>query len=69
LDDLVHPEPRINPDAELSTARLLAKQDGGVALDPREYQIELFERAKAQNTIAVLDTGMTLFCHWYHVVG
>ncbi|OGE58522.1 hypothetical protein PENARI_c001G00533 [Penicillium arizonense] len=57
LDDLVHPETRINPDAELSTARLLAKQDGGVALDPREYQIELFERAKAQNTIAVLDTG------------
>jgi endoribonuclease Dicer len=24
---------------------------------PREYQIELFERAKAKNTIAVLDTG------------
>lgn len=25
--------------------------------DPREYQVELFERAKSQNTIAVLDTG------------
>jgi endoribonuclease Dicer len=48
---------------------LLAKQDGGVALDPREYQIELFERAKAQNTIAVLDTGMTFSCHWSYVVG
>ncbi|KAJ5312459.1 hypothetical protein N7508_003289 [Penicillium antarcticum] len=59
LSDLVQPEerPRTISDAELSTARLLAKQGGGAALDPREYQIELFERAKAQNTIAVLDTG------------
>ena len=24
---------------------------------PREYQIELFERAKQKNTIVVLDTG------------
>ncbi|KAJ5101747.1 hypothetical protein NUU61_003969 [Penicillium alfredii] len=46
------------PDSELSTARLIAKKDiGAGALDPREYQIELFERAKARNTIAVLDTG------------
>ncbi|KAJ5690285.1 hypothetical protein N7462_004677 [Penicillium macrosclerotiorum] len=46
------------PDDELSVARLVAKQDiGGRNLDPRVYQIELFERAKAQNTIAVLDTG------------
>ncbi|KAI9045212.1 putative RNA helicase/RNAse III [Aspergillus affinis] len=46
------------PDAELSTAHLIAKQDLGVGiLDPREYQVELFERAKSQNTIAVLDTG------------
>jgi endoribonuclease Dicer len=38
---------------------LIAKQDlGSGVLDPREYQIELFERAKAQNTIAVLDTGI-----------
>jgi len=27
------------------------------ALDPREYQIELFEKAKKENIIAVLDTG------------
>ncbi|KAJ5952210.1 uncharacterized protein N7479_010623 [Penicillium vulpinum] len=45
-------------DAELSTARLLANTEpGGGVLDPREYQIELFERARAHNTIAVLDTG------------
>ena len=47
------------PDAQLTTAHLVAKQDfGSGALDPREYQIELFERAKEQNTIAVLDTGI-----------
>ena len=28
-------------------------------LDPRVYQIELFERAKTRNIIAVLDTGMS----------
>lgn len=49
------------PDAELSTAHLVAKQELGAGLlDPREYQVELFERAKAQNTIAVLDTGMAM---------
>jgi len=25
--------------------------------DPREYQMELFEKAKKENIIAVLDTG------------
>ncbi|KAL1855420.1 Dicer-like protein 1 [Paecilomyces lecythidis] len=46
------------PDAQLSTASLIAKQDFAATItDPREYQIELFERAKTQNTIAVLDTG------------
>lgn len=48
------------PDAELPTAHLVAKQDLGAGLlDPREYQVELFERAKSQNTIAVLDTGVS----------
>ncbi|RAL13999.1 putative RNA helicase/RNAse III [Aspergillus homomorphus CBS 101889] len=46
------------PDAQLSTAGLLAKHDlAAGTLDPREYQVELFERAKIQNTIAVLETG------------
>jgi endoribonuclease Dicer len=33
------------------------KGDDKIVKNPREYQIELFERAKQQNTIAVLDTG------------
>ncbi|KAL2352640.1 dsRNA-specific nuclease [Cryomyces antarcticus] len=45
-------------DEELSIRNLMAKQESHVIIsDPREYQIELFERAKAQNIIAVLDTG------------
>lgn len=43
---------------DISIARLIADHDIGTeALDPREYQIQLFEKAKSQNTIAVLDTG------------
>ncbi|KAL2840996.1 hypothetical protein BJY01DRAFT_257202 [Aspergillus pseudoustus] len=44
--------------APVSTVRqFIAKDCEQGALDPREYQIELFERAKAENTIAVLATG------------
>ncbi|KAL4937415.1 hypothetical protein BDV06DRAFT_226972 [Aspergillus oleicola] len=45
-------------EVQISTAKLLSsdcQQQG--TLDPREYQIELFERAKTENTIAVLATG------------
>ncbi|KAL5002120.1 hypothetical protein BDV10DRAFT_202971 [Aspergillus recurvatus] len=45
-------------ESQISTARLFsAKGQQQGMLDPREYQIELFERANAQNTIAVLTTG------------
>ncbi len=37
---------------------LESKPDGRIIERAREYQMELFERAKEQNTIAVLDTGM-----------
>ncbi len=30
-------------------------------VSPRDYQIELFERAKERNIIAVLDTGSRVF--------
>ena len=49
----------IHPNTKPTLAGLVAAHDvnsGG--LDPRAYQIELFERAKARNIIAVLDTGM-----------
>ena len=48
----------------LSIRSLMAKQESQVIItDPREYQLELFERAKQQNIIAVLDTGQFVLCH------
>ena len=42
----------------LSIRSLMAKQEStAIITSPREYQLELFERAKKQNIIAVLDTG------------
>ena len=48
----------------LSIRSLMAKQESHMIITtPREYQLELFERAKNQNIIAVLDTGQQ---HWHH---
>lgn len=42
----------------LSIRSLMAKQESNIIItSPREYQLELFEKAKKQNIIAVLDTG------------
>lgn len=47
---------------KLSIRSLMAKQESTVIItDPREYQLELFEKAKQQNIIAVLDTGRSLY--------
>lgn len=49
-----------SPDEALSIRSLIARHEAAVIItDPREYQLELFERAKEENIIAVLDTG------WY----
>ncbi|KAI9705414.1 MAG: Dicer-like protein 1 [Candelina mexicana] len=45
-------------DDKLSTRNLMSKQESTIIItDPREYQLELFQKAKKQNIIAVLDTG------------
>lgn len=43
---------------QLSVRDILAKQETTVRItNPRDYQTELFQRAKSENIIAVLDTG------------
>ncbi|KFZ01512.1 hypothetical protein V500_00727 [Pseudogymnoascus sp. VKM F-4518 (FW-2643)] len=46
-------------DDDKQSVKWLIKDSGSqeIISSPREYQIELFERAKTQNIIAVLDTG------------
>ena len=44
-------------DDGLTIEQLMNEQGKAALNDPREYQLALFERAKAENTIAVLETG------------
>lgn len=45
-------------DETLSIRNILAKQEGSSKItSPRDYQTELFQKAKEENIIAVLDTG------------
>jgi endoribonuclease Dicer len=44
---------------KISVARLVKVGiDQKIIASPREYQVDLYERAKQENTIVVLDTGM-----------
>lgn len=52
-------EDRVYSREHVPIGQLLKRQEIGCGdMSPRVYQIELFERAKAENTIAVLDTGL-----------
>lgn len=44
---------------KISVEKLLKGSTERIIASPREYQIDLYERAKNENTIVVLDTGMT----------
>ncbi|WPH04698.1 dsRNA-specific nuclease [Acrodontium crateriforme] len=44
-------------DGNISISNLMARQSAKIVKNPRQYQMELFERAQQENTIAVLDTG------------
>lgn len=43
---------------KISVEKLLRGSSERIIASAREYQIDLFERAKNENTIVVLDTGM-----------
>ncbi|KAL9599467.1 MAG: hypothetical protein Q9219_003806 [cf. Caloplaca sp. 3 TL-2023] len=52
--------PAADDDEKLAIRDILHTGQSHTITDPREYQLELFERAKKQNIIAVLDTDQEL---------
>jgi len=55
---------KVRPEEEaVQSARWLVNQSENrqIISSPREYQVELFEKAKEKNIIAVLDTGLSTF--------
>lgn len=61
--------PRAIVGDRLSTNALLeGYENKKIITSPRDYQIELFQRAKTQNTIAVLDTGKLIAAALGHAV-
>ncbi|RPB29394.1 hypothetical protein L211DRAFT_11749 [Terfezia boudieri ATCC MYA-4762] len=57
LKDEIKTSNRDEVDEDLMSAKVMISSKSVIINDPREYQQELFEIAKEQNTIAVLDTG------------
>lgn len=49
----------VTDDTQASVRKIIAQAEStSIIDDPREYQLELFEKAKKENIIAVLDTGL-----------
>lgn len=51
---------------EKLSAKSMISSTAVIINDPREYQLELFDIAKKQNTIAVLDTGLLIL--WFYFI-
>ena len=53
-----------DPDDQSAASLFRSFETQKIIESPRDYQIELFERAKQKNIIAVLDTGMSIYPDW-----